>query len=223
MKNIKNILWFSLRSYKTFYGILLSILVALSVLDIFILNCSIGADLISFMSISVILVFIFLIIQFSSEVSSGKGQLLFMAPIKSWQFLSAKYILHTIVQTIIVALISLVAFIGNVSLKNEIFITGLSLLGSFTIIYIIICSFIIIYGSFISNVGIIITLVTITSIILPSLLSFIVEMLLYYLPYFYLRIGVFEIDILFTIIMIALFGFMIYISNRLLDTKLDIN
>lgn len=223
MKNIKNILWFSLRSYKTFYGILLSILVALSVLDIFILNCSIGADLISFMSIITIVAFIFLIIQFCNEISKEQGRLLFMTPIKAWEFLSAKYILHTGVQIIIVASTSLVAFIGNVTLKNEIFITGLSLLGSFTIIYIIICSFIIIYGSFISNVGIIITLVTITSIILPALVGSIVEILLYFLPYFYLRIGIFEIDILFTIIMIALFGSMIYISNRLLDTKLDIN
>lgn len=223
MKNIKNILWFSLRSYKIFYAILLSILLGLSILDIFILGCPTGEDLISFMSIITIVAFIFLIIQFCNEISKGQGRLLFMTPIKAWEFLSAKYILHTVVQIIIVASTSLIAFFGNVKLESEIFITGLSLLCSFAVIYIIICSLIIIYGSYISNEGIVVVLVVITSIILPSLLGFIVEMLLYYLPYFYLRIGVFEIDILFTIIMIALFGFMIYISNRLLDTKLDIN
>lgn len=223
MKNIKNILWFSLRSYKIFYAILLSILLGLSILDIFILGCPTGEDLISFMSIITIVAFIFLIIQFCNEISKGQGRLLFMTPIKAWEFLSAKYILHTGVQIIIVASTSLIAFFGNVKLESEIFITGLSLLCSFAVIYIIICSLIIIYGSYISNEGIVVVLVVITSIILPSLLGFIVEMLLYYLPYFYLRIGVFEIDILFTIIMIALFGSMIYISNRLLDTKLDIN
>lgn len=223
MKNIKNILWFSLRSYKIFYAILLSILLGLSILDIFILGCPTGEDLISFMSIITIVAFIFLIIQFCNEISKGQGRLLFMTPIKAWEFLSAKYILHTGVQIIIVASTSLIAFFGNVKLESEIFITGLSLLCSFAVIYIIICSLIIIYGSYISNEGIVVVLVVITSIILPSLLGFIVERSLYFLPYFYLRIGGFEIDILFTIIMIALFGFMIYISNRLLDTKLDIN
>lgn len=223
MKNVKNILWFSLKSYKIFYAILLGILVALSILDIFILGCPLGADLITFMSIITVVAFIFLIIQFCNEISKGQGRLLFMTPIKAWEFLSAKYILHTAVQIIIVAFISLIAFVGKVKLESEIFITGLSLLGSFTVMYIIICSFIIIYGSYISNDGIVAVLVVITSIILPSISGFIIDKVLVFLPYIYLKIGSVEIDMLFSIVAVTLITIIMLISTKLLKSKLDIN
>ncbi|CDM70416.1 putative membrane protein [Clostridium bornimense] len=223
MKNIKNILWFSLRSYKIFYALLLSILFVLAILDIFIFNCPLGADLITFMSIITTVVFIFLIIEFCNEISKGQGRLLFITPIKAWEFLSAKYILHMVVQIIIVATISFIAFIGNVKLESEIFITGLSLLGSFTVMYIIICSFIIVYGSYISNDGIVVVLVVITSIILPSAAAWIIDKVLIFLPYIYLKIGSVEIDILFSIAAITLITALMVISTKLLKLKLDIN
>ena len=60
MKNIKNIMWFSLRSYRIFYVILggilaaLYILAALSILDIFILKSTLGEELITVMSTIII-------------------------------------------------------------------------------------------------------------------------------------------------------------------------
>ena len=62
MKNIKNIMWFSLRSYRIFYAILGGILAALSILDIFILKSTLGAELITVMSTITTVVFIFFII-----------------------------------------------------------------------------------------------------------------------------------------------------------------
>ncbi|MBU5317477.1 hypothetical protein KQI30_14575 [Clostridium bornimense] len=223
MKNIKNIMWFSLRSYRNFYAILGGILAALSILDIFILKSTLGAELITVMSTITTVAFIFFIIQFCNEISKTQGRLLFMAPFKAWEFLTAKYILHTVVQIILVTSTSLIAFIGNVELKSEIIITGQSLLGSFAIMYIFICSLIIIYGSYVSNNGIVTVLVILTSIILPTIVGWGVEKIIDFLPYIYLKIGSVEIDLLVIAAAIMVIVSLMVVSTKLLKSKLDIN
>lgn len=231
MKNIFNILKYNFGKYnsginKILYIIALVILI-FSTCGTFI-RIPFVAEFISviniaFVSLFLVVNFIVSLIKFSSQISKDKGKLIFTLPIKSWEFIIAKYMEFIILQGIIALIVYVItSFTGN-SMADAVKVTALATAYGTTIAYIIITSFIVIFSSYIKNVGLCILTVIIGGGIIQGFVSKINWLITKLFPYVYIEIGSFiEIDIISSLLWILWMVILVITSINHLDKKLDI-
>lgn len=173
-------------------------------------------------SVTLIISLISAIVKFMKSISSEEGRLLFLAPIKGWEFLAAKYIGFLIDGTVLILLSIVGAAIsgGELSMLS---VTAISILCFSLILLILITTLTIIYKSYFNSTGICIILTVITMGILGGAIS-ILQLICYIaLPSLYLIVGeVLEINLFNSFINIVIFSGLIYLSIKCIDEKLDI-
>lgn len=231
MKNIFNILKYNFGKYnsginKILYIILLVILI-FSTCGTFI-RVPFVAEVISvmniaFVSLFLVVNFIVSLIKFSSQISKDKGKLIFTLPIKSWEFIIAKYIEFIILQGIIALIVYVITSFTRNSMAGALRVTALATAYGTTIAYIIITSFIVIFSSYIKNLGLCILAVIIGGGIIQGFVSKINWLITKLFPYVYIEIGSFiEIDIISSLLWILWMVILVITSINHLDKKLDI-
>lgn len=223
MKNIVNIIKFDIINKKV------QLIIEAAVILFFTIQLStfwswIPSEYTFIPVISVILLIslISTIVKFMKSISSEEGRLLFLAPIKGWEFLFAKYIGFTIEGITIVVLTIIGAAISGGEL-GMLAVTSISILWAFLILLIFITTLSIIYKSYFNSTGICIILTVITMVVVSGVIS-ILELICYIaLPSVYLIIGDFlEINLFNSFVYIVIFVGLIYMSINHIDKKLDI-
>ena len=162
------------------------------------------------------------IVKFMKSISSEEGRLLFLAPIKGWEFLIGKYV-GFIIEGIILVLLTIIGTAISGGEIGMLSITSISILWGFLVLLILITTLTIIYKSYFNSTGICILLTVITMAIFGGIIS-ILELICYIaLPSVYLIIGDFlEINLFNTFVYIVIFVGLIYMSINHIDKKLDI-
>ena len=225
MKNVLNILKYNFGKYnsgisKILYIIAFIILCILT-LGIFIKVPFIG-ELMSIMNIAFISTFLGInfvtsIIKFISQISKDNGKLIFTLPIKSWEFMIAKYIEFIILQ----GSIAVVAYIVSSLSGNKMASFGVAF-GTIAA-YIVITSFIVIFSTYIYNIGLCILSVIVGGGIIQGFVAGINKFITNLFPYVYLKIGSFiEIDLISMLLGILWVGILVTMAVNHLDKKLDI-
>lgn len=162
------------------------------------------------------------IVRFMKCISAEEGRLVFLVPIKGWEFLSAKYVGFILegIWFIILTCLGCIITGGKISL---LLITSVSVLWGFLILFLLVSTLSIIYKSYFNNNGICIVLVAISIIIFGGVTS-ILELISYVaLPSIYLIIGeILEINLFNIFIDIIIFAGLLYMSVNHIDKKLDI-
>lgn len=223
MKNIVNIIKFDIINKKV------QLIIEGAVILFFIIQLStfwswIPSQYTFIPVISVILLIslISAIVKFMKSISSEEGRLLFLAPIKGWEFLVAKYI-GFLIEGIVLVLLTIIGTAISGGELGMLSVTSISILWGFLILLILITTLTIIYKSYFKSTGICVLLTVITMAIFWGIIS-IVELICYIaLPSVYLIIGDFlEINLFNSFIDIAIFAGLIYMSINRIDKKLDI-
>lgn len=222
MRNIGNVIKYSMRGLRNLY-IVEGILLVLSFIGGgFITRFTMGFDSMAMLSIIVVGNFIAHIIVFSCQISKEYGKLLFLTPIKASEFIIAKILELGIVQLVVVGVNTLGVIINGGKAQEILFISislGLSLL----VAYIIIISLTIIYGTYFNSVALVIVLVILSMNFGGIILGFLTNRLFRVLPYMYLRFGFFvEINVFEFLIFGGVILTLIMFAKKLLDRRLDI-
>lgn len=167
--------------------------------------------------------FIVSIVTFSLQISKEQGKLVFMFPVKSWEYMIAKYLEFIIFQLAVVSIFSLIAVVAGSSIR-EVLVTAVIATGVGTsIAYIIITAFIVIVASYIHNTVLCIIAVIFGGGILQTAIELIILGITRFLPYVYLKIGVFlEFDLIEILLQTICVVMLVIISTKHLDKKLDI-
>ncbi|WP_195428893.1 hypothetical protein [Clostridium sp. D46t1_190503_E9] len=231
MKNILNILKYNFGKYNSGISKILYmsvfIILCMLTLGIFIRVPFIG-ELMSVMSIAFIstflaINFIISIIKFISQISKDNGKLIFTLPIKAWEFMIAKYIEFIILQGSIALVAYIVSSLSGNAMAEVVKMAVFGVAFGTTAAYIVITSFIVIFSSYIYNVGLCILAVIVGGGIIQSFVSGINRFITNLFPYIYLKLGSFiEIDLISMLLGILWVGILVTIAINHLDKKLDI-
>lgn len=231
MKNILNILKYNFGKYNSGISKILYmsafIILCMLTLGIFIKVPFIG-ELMSVMSIAFIstflaINFIISIIKFISQISKDNGKLIFTLPIKAWEFMIAKYIEFIILQGSIALVAYIVSSLSGNAMAEVVKMAVFGVAFGTTAAYIVITSFIVIFSSYIYNVGLCILAVIVGGGIIQSFVSGINRFITNLFPYVYLKLGSFiEIDLISMLLGILWVGILVTIAINHLDKKLDI-
>ena len=156
MKNVLNILKYNFGKYnsgisKILYIIAFIILCILT-LGIFIKVPFIG-ELMSIMNIAFISTFLGInfvtsIIKFISQISKDNGKLIFTLPIKSWEFMIAKYIEFIILQGSIAVVAYIVSSLSGNTMAEVVKMASFGVAFGTIAAYIVITSFIVIFSTY---------------------------------------------------------------------------
>ncbi|MBS6500868.1 MAG: hypothetical protein KH415_04385 [Clostridium sp.] len=231
MKNVLNILKYNFGKYnsgisKILYIISFIILCILT-LGIFIKVPFIG-ELMSIMNIAFISTFLGInfvtsIIKFISQISKDNGKLIFTLPIKSWEFMIAKYIEFIILQGSIAVVAYIVSSISGNTMAEVVKMASFGVAFGTIAAYIVITSFIVIFSTYIYNIGLCILSVIVGGGIIQGFVAGINEFITNLFPYVYLKIGSFiEIDLISMLLGILWVGILVTMAVNHLDKKLDI-
>lgn len=167
--------------------------------------------------------FIVAIIKFSLQVSKDEGNLVFMFPVKSWEFMVAKFLEFTIMQAVIVLAVLITSLLSLSSISGMIVLTSVATAFGTVVAYIAITSYIVIFASYINNTFLCVLAVIFGGGIIESIVEFINWGITRILPYVYLRIGTFiEIDIIDTLLNAVWIILLVVIGIKHLNKKLDI-
>ena len=167
--------------------------------------------------------FIVAIIKFSLQVSKDEGNLVFMFPVKSWEFMVAKFLEFTIMQAVIVLVVLITSLLSLSSISGMIVLTSVATAFGTVVAYIAITSYIVIFASYINNTFLCVLAVIFGGGIIESIVEFINWGITRILPYVYLRIGTFiEIDIIDTLLNGVWIILLVVIGIKHLNKKLDI-
>ncbi len=222
MRNIGNVIKYSIRGLRNLYIIEVILLVLSFIGGSFITRFTMGFDTIAMLSIIIVGNFIAHIIVFSCQVSKDYGRLLFLTPIKGSEFIIAKILELGIVQLVVIIINTLAVIINGGKVQEILFISislGLTLL----LAYIIIISLIIIYGSYFNSVALVIVSIILSINFGGIILGFLTNRLFRVLPYIYLRFGLFmEINLFEVLIYGGVVLALVMFAKKLLDTRLDI-
>ncbi|WP_195262725.1 hypothetical protein [Clostridium sp. 1001275B_160808_H3] len=231
MKNILNILKYNFGKYNSGISKILYmsvfIILCMLTLGIFIKVPFIG-ELMSVMSIAFISTFLAInfitsIIKFISQISKDNGKLIFTLPIKAWEFMIAKYIEFIILQWSIALVAYIVSSLSGNAMAEVVKMAVFGVAFGTTAAYIVIISFIVIFSSYIYNVGLCILAVIVGGGIIQSFVSGINRFITNLFPYIYLKLGSFiEIDLISMLLGILWVGILVTIAINHLDKKLDI-
>ncbi|MDI9219033.1 hypothetical protein [Clostridium tertium] len=231
MKNILNILKYNFGKYNSGISKILYmsvfIILCMLTLGIFIKVPFIG-ELMSVMSIAFISTFLAInfitsIIKFISQISKDNGKLIFTLPIKAWEFMIAKYIEFIILQGSIALVAYIVSSLSGNAMAEVVKMAVFGVAFGTTAAYIVITSFIVIFSSYIYNVGLCILAVIVGGGIIQSFVSGINRFITNLFPYVYLKLGSFiEIDLISMLLGILWVGILVTIAINYLDKKLDI-
>ncbi|MCR1951807.1 hypothetical protein NSA50_12210 [Clostridium sp. DSM 100503] len=231
MKNILNILKYNFGKYNSGISKILYmsvfIILCMLTLGIFIKVPFIG-ELMSVMSIAFISTFLAInfitsIIKFISQISKDNGKLIFTLPIKAWEFMIAKYIEFIILQGSIALVAYIVSSLSGNAMAEVVKMAVFGVAFGTTAAYIVITSFIVIFSSYIYNVGLCILAVIVGGGIIQSFVSGINRFITNLFPYVYLKLGSFiEIDLISMLLGILWVGILVTIAINHLDKKLDI-
>lgn len=223
MKNTINIIKYNLREQKNLFIIEGSILLLFTILSL-VAPSWFSLSILMVTAVSTILTvnFIIGIIRFAKGISAEEGRVLFLAPIKGWQYLLAKNLENLIIQSAIVLLAYICTIISGDG-GSLVGIVGLSTGFGLTISYIFITSFMPIVSSYFRKTFVRV-IITIIAFIIYGIFGLIIEILTYeLLPYVYMIIGDFvEINLLSTVFNLIGFGAIIWIAIYHIDNKLDI-
>lgn len=222
MKSAVNIIKYNLREQRNLFIIEGSILVILTILSLVIPSwVSVPVFIIPTISTMLAVNFIISIIKFAQGISSDEGRVLFLAPIKGWQYLFAKNLEFIITQASVI----LLGYIGTlVSSEGSslVAIVGLSTGFGLTIAYVLITAFIPIVASYFRKTFVRVVM-TIIAFVVYSIFGFIIEIVSYFLPYVYMSIGDFtEINLVGILLNLISFGIVIWLAIYHIDNKLDI-
>ncbi|WP_291648685.1 hypothetical protein [Clostridium sp.] len=231
MNNVLNILKYNFGKYnsgisKILYVIAFVILCILT-LGIFIKIPFVG-ELMSIMNIVFISTFLGInfitsIIKFISQISKDNGKLIFTLPIKAWEFMIAKYLEFIILQGSIAVMAYIISSLSNNTMAEVVKMASFGVAFGTTAAYIVITSFIVIFSSYIYNVGLCVLAVIVGGGIIQGFVSEINRFITNLFPYIYLKIGSFiEIDLISTLLGILWVGILVTMAVNHLDKKLDI-
>lgn len=231
MKNVLNILKYNFGKYnsgisKILYIISFIILCILT-LGIFIKVPFIG-ELMSIMNIAFISTFLGInfvtsVIKFISQISKDNGKLIFTLPIKSWEFMIAKYIEFIILQGSIAVVAYIVSSLSGNTMAEVVKMASFGVAFGTIAAYIIITSFIVIFSTCIYNIGLCILSVIVGGGIIQGFVAGINKFITNLFPYVYLKIGSFiEIDLISMLLGILWVGILVTMAVNHLDKKLDI-
>lgn len=223
MRNIISIIKYDFKSQKTQIIIQMGILIFL-VLQSFWGNSWFPAEFkfIPIVSIFLLINLIVSIVKYIRGITTDEGRLLFMAPIKGWEYVLSKYIEY-IVASVIIALIALIGVILGDGSSQLYIISSVGMIFGFTGILILITSFATIYNSHFNKKSVSVIL-TIVSLVLYGLVVSILQIAgLFVFPRVYMIVGnFFEINIFESIIEILSICILVYLNIYHIDKKLDI-
>ena len=231
MKNIINIIKYNFAKYnmgvgKVFYiiGLILILLVNISTFT----RIPYVSEILSFINIGFVATFLAVnfitsIVIFYKQVSREEGRLIFTFPIKSWEFIMAKFIEFIIIQGGFAVIVYLFSLISENSVSSLVRLVSISTALGTIVAYIFISSFTVIFSSYFSNV----VLVTLAVIFGGGFIQSIVEGVIWAVtrvfPYVYMRVGtLIEVDLIKTLLSLAWTGVLVYMAIYHLDKKLDI-
>ncbi|MEG0307468.1 MAG: hypothetical protein RR636_05955 [Clostridium sp.] len=225
MKNIINIIMYSFRSLRLTYIIEAIILIICISSNFFIYKFTLGLDLISTVSIALIINFVSHVIIFSRQLSKESGRLLFLTPIKGIEFILGNFLELLLVNFFVVASTYILVIINsNVFTSIWVWVYS-SVFIELMIGYLIITALIAIFSCYIRRTVLCIFAVICSCALINIIYDFLSKVLLYLLPYLYVsigRLGFIEIDI-FSVILdtIALIALQ-FVAAYMIDKKLDI-
>lgn len=184
-----------------------------------------GLDLVPTVSILLTTNFVAHLIVFSLQISKDHGNLLFLTPIKGYEFLVGHFLELLAVDTFTVFVIILVGSINSGAIASLLLTASLSILVSLLSSHLVITSAITLIGTYVKSTGLCVVLVIIGCIIGNSIYSWLSKAILSFLPYFYMTLGnlrLIEIDIFSLILDILALVLLQGISAYIIDNKLDI-
>ncbi|NLZ35322.1 MAG: hypothetical protein GX889_10565 [Clostridiales bacterium] len=163
------------------------------------------------------------LVTFSKQISKEKGKLIFTLPIKSWEFIVAKYIEFIILQGSIVLIAYIMISLSGNFMSEVVKLTTLATAYGTTIAYIIITSYIVIFSSYIKKFWLCILTIIVGGGFIHGFVSNSIKFITKLFPYVYMKIGSFiEIDILYSLLNLVWIIALVIISITHLDKKLDI-
>ena len=167
--------------------------------------------------------FVTSIIKFISQISKDNGKLIFTLPIKSWEFMIAKYIEFIILQGSIAVVAYIVSSLSGNTMAEVVKMASFGVAFGTIAAYIVITSFIVIFSTYIYNIGLCILSVKVGGGIIQGFDAGINKFITNLFPYVYLKIGSFiEIDLISMLLGILWVGILATMAVNHLDKKLDI-
>lgn len=231
MKNIINIIKYNFAKYnmgvgKVFYiiGLILILLVNISTFT----RIPYVSEILSFINIGFIATFLAVnfitsIIIFYKQVSRDEGRLIFTFPIKSWEFIIAKFSEFIIIQGGFAVIVYLFSLISANSVSSLVRLVSISTALGTIVAYIFIASFTVIFSSYFSNALLVILALIFGGGFIQSIVEGVIWAVTRVFPYFYMRVGtLIEVDIIETLLSLAWTGVLVYMAIYHLDKKLDI-
>lgn len=162
------------------------------------------------------------IVKFMKCISTEEGRLLFMAPIKGWEFLCAKY-MEFFIEGLLLIIITAIGTLISGGKITLLMMSSLSIIKGFLIFFILVTTLEIVFKSYFSNNGVCIILTTVSMALFGGMLS--ILQLIHYiaLPSIYIIIGeTIELNLFNVFVEIIAFGILIYMAVYHVDKKLDI-
>lgn len=232
MKNIINIIKYNFAKYnmgvgKVFYiiGLILILLVNISTF----VRIPYLSEILSFINIGFVATFLAVnfitsIVIFYKQVSRDEGRLIFIFPIKAWEFIIAKFIEFIIIQGGFAVIVYLFSLISANSVSGLVRLVSISVAFGTIVAYIFIASFTVIFSSYFNNTALTILAVILGGGFIQSIVEGAIWAVTSVFPYVYMRVGTFiEVDIINTLLSLAWTGVLVYMAIYHLDKKLDIN
>lgn len=231
MNNIFNILKYNFGKYNSGAS-KVAYIISLIILTLFMFGTFTRVPFLSefFSAMNIAYITLFLVInliislvRFSKEISKDRGKLVFTLPIKSWEYIVAKYIEFIILQGSIVLIAYIITSLSGNLMAETVKLVALSTAYGIIAAYIIITSLIVIFSSYISNSGLCLLAVIVGGGIIRSFVSNLNRFITALFPYVYMKIGSFiEIDIISSLLWGLWVIALVITSIYHLDKKLDI-
>ncbi len=231
MKNIINIIKYNFAKYnmgvgRVFYiiGLILILLINIGTFT----RIPYVSEILSFINIGFVATFLAVnfitsIVIFYKQISRDEGRLLFIFPIKAWEFIAAKFIEFIIVQGGFALIVCLFSLITSNSVAGLVRLVTISTAFGTFVGYIFIASFTVIFSSYFNNAGLVILAVILGGGFIQSIVEGIIWAVTRVFPYIYMRLGTFmEVDIINTLLSLVWTGVLVYMAIYHLDKKLDI-
>lgn len=170
--------------------------------------------------------FILSLLKMCVQLSKERGRMLFMAPIKGWEYLSAKIIEFAIIQVIAGSIIVLVSILGGVTdeFLTVILIPIYGVVYGTIVGYIVVASFIILFASYIKSLPLCILATFFGVTIISVLAQIIIRMVSGLFPYVYIAINdIIYIDVISTVLGLGAMVLLFIIASKEFDDSLEIN
>lgn len=223
MENIINIIKYTLKELKNLYFVEVIILLISLFIGHFISIFTVGFEAIPIVSIILTINLVNHMIEFSKQISRSKGGLLFLAPIKGYEFVISKILEFIISQGALVGLYSLGIAIFNSSFSEGSVLILVKILFGMISSYTFIILLILIYSTFLNKTKQVVICVIGTLVVGQWLADSIFEKLFNLIPYIYLRIStVIELNLFKIFIELCVVVALIFYGSLRLDRNKDI-